>query len=201
MPLLASCLEWFPTSQLSQTKVSIPGQRAIGKIRLKCQRWDLKTEVTSYVIDTSPAWIHSVLPSTLHQCFKYVDEKVDKAKVKAWTLGNRSFILFLNGNWHSYPPMKGGILSPTRLPIQITILTKRLDCFLSISCLFFFYICFLRTQWTIRCGITCWLRCACLGWFRISLSCSWASCSCSSGISCSWHKISRRSCLLLLRNF
>ena len=102
---------------------------------------------------------------------------------------------------HSYPPKKGGILSPTRLPIQITILTKRLDCFLSISCLFFFYICFLRTQWTIRCGITCWLRCACLGWFRISLSCSWASCSCSSGISCSWHKISRRSCLLLLRNF
>ncbi|KAK8485505.1 hypothetical protein V6N12_003689 [Hibiscus sabdariffa] len=61
---------------LSQTKVSIPGQRAIGKIRLKCQRWDLKTEVTSYMIDTSPAWIHSVLPSTLHQCFKYVDEKV-----------------------------------------------------------------------------------------------------------------------------
>ncbi|KAK8634060.1 hypothetical protein V6N13_014889 [Hibiscus sabdariffa] len=62
--------------RLSQTKVSIPGQRAIGKIRLKCQRWDLKTEVTSYMIDTSPAWIHSVLPSTLHQCFKYVDEKV-----------------------------------------------------------------------------------------------------------------------------
>ena len=22
-----------------------------------------------------PAWIHSVVPSTLHQCFKYVDEK------------------------------------------------------------------------------------------------------------------------------
>ncbi|KAK9017414.1 hypothetical protein V6N11_079893 [Hibiscus sabdariffa] len=32
-----------------QTKVSIPGQRAISKIRLKYQRWDLKTEVGFYL--------------------------------------------------------------------------------------------------------------------------------------------------------
>lgn len=59
-------------------------QRAIGKIRLKCQLADLKSEITCYVIDNDTSynlllgrpWIQGnyVLPSTLHKCFKYVDE-------------------------------------------------------------------------------------------------------------------------------
>lgn len=59
-------------------------KRAIGKIRLKCQLADLKSEITCYVIDNDTSynlllgrpWIQGnfVVPSTLHQCFKYVDE-------------------------------------------------------------------------------------------------------------------------------
>lgn len=90
MPLRALAYLGIPTSRLSHTKVTILGynadsQRAFGKIRLKCQTGDLKTEVTCYVIDGDTSynlllgrpWIHSnnVVPSALHQCFKYVDEK------------------------------------------------------------------------------------------------------------------------------
>ncbi|KAJ6816224.1 uncharacterized protein M6B38_417770 [Iris pallida] len=56
----------------------------IGKIRLKCQIRNLQFEVTCYVIDTDTSynillgcpWIHDymIVPSTLHQCFKYVDK-------------------------------------------------------------------------------------------------------------------------------
>lgn len=59
-------------------------QRAIGKIRLKCQLADLKSEITCYVIDNDTSynlllgrpWIQGnyVLPSTRNKCFKYVDE-------------------------------------------------------------------------------------------------------------------------------
>jgi len=55
------------------------------QIRLQCQLRDLKTEVTCYVIgaDTSynlllgRSWIHAnlIVPSTLHQYLKYVDDK------------------------------------------------------------------------------------------------------------------------------
>lgn len=56
MPLRALAYLGIPTSRLSHTKVTILGynadsQRAFGKIRLKCQTGDLKTEVTCYVID------------------------------------------------------------------------------------------------------------------------------------------------------
>ena len=57
----------------------------LGKIHLQCQIRDLKSEVTCYVIDADTSynlllgrpWIHAnwIMPSTLHQCFKYVDNK------------------------------------------------------------------------------------------------------------------------------
>lgn len=89
MPLRALAHQGIPTSKLSHTKMTIQGynadsQRAIGKIRLKCQLADLKSEITSYVIDNDTSynlllgrpWIHGnfFVPSTLYQCFKYVDE-------------------------------------------------------------------------------------------------------------------------------
>jgi hypothetical protein len=89
MPLRALAHLGIPTSKFSHTKMTIQGynadsQRAIGKIRLKCQLADLKSEITCYVIDNDTSynlllgrpWIQGnyVLPSTLHKCFKYVDE-------------------------------------------------------------------------------------------------------------------------------
>ena len=59
-----------------------------GKIKLRYQIGDLKSEVTSYVIDADTSynlllrrpWIHcnAIVPSTLHQVMKYIggDEKV-----------------------------------------------------------------------------------------------------------------------------
>ena len=57
--------------------------RPIGKIKLKCQIGDLRSEVTCYVIDAHTSynlllgrqWIHrnSIVPSTLHQVMKYID--------------------------------------------------------------------------------------------------------------------------------
>jgi len=56
----------------------------LGKIRLRCRIGDLKSEVTCYIIDTDMSynlllgrpWIHAnwIVPSTLHQCFKYVED-------------------------------------------------------------------------------------------------------------------------------
>ena len=58
----------------------------MGKIRLRCKIRDLKLEVTCYIIDADTSynlllgqpWIHAnwIVPSTLHECFKYVDDKV-----------------------------------------------------------------------------------------------------------------------------
>ena len=57
----------------------------MGKIKIKCQIRDLKSEVTCYVIVVDMSynllfgrtWIHrnSILPSTLHQVMKYADER------------------------------------------------------------------------------------------------------------------------------
>src|SRR5437588_12915123 len=54
-----------------------------GKIKLRCQIGDLKTEVTVYIIDADTSynlllgrpWIHRnyIVSSTLHQVMKYVD--------------------------------------------------------------------------------------------------------------------------------
>ena len=56
----------------------------MGKIKLKCQIGDLKSEVTCYVIDADTSynllfgrpWIHrnSIVPSALDQVMKYIDE-------------------------------------------------------------------------------------------------------------------------------
>ena len=60
----------------------------MGKIKLKYQIGDLRSEVMCYVIDADtlynlllgPPWIHrnSIVPSTRHQVMKYIDgdEKV-----------------------------------------------------------------------------------------------------------------------------
>ena len=57
-----------------------------GKIHFRCQIGDLKSEVTCYVIDADISynlllrrpWIVAnwIVPSTLHQYFKYLDDKV-----------------------------------------------------------------------------------------------------------------------------
>lgn len=70
------------SAQEIHTKTLIQGynakaQKALGKIRLVEK---LKTEVTCYVIDNESLllgrpWIHDnrIVPSTLHQCLKYVN--------------------------------------------------------------------------------------------------------------------------------
>ncbi|KAJ4970729.1 hypothetical protein NE237_007690 [Protea cynaroides] len=68
-------------------------RKAIGKIRLKCQLGSRQSQVTCYVIETDTSynlllgrpWIHEnlVVPSTLHQCFKYVGEEGKVHKVFA----------------------------------------------------------------------------------------------------------------------
>ena len=77
----------IPLSRLSTTTTTIYGFNAgsshpLGKIRLRCQIGDLKSEVTCYVIDADTSynlllgrpWIHAnwIIPSILHQCSKYV---------------------------------------------------------------------------------------------------------------------------------
>ncbi|XXG47521.1 hypothetical protein AAC387_Pa02g2156 [Persea americana] len=79
----------IPPSKLSHTSVSIFGydgsaQMPIGKIRFRLQIGDLITEVTVYAIKTPSCynillgrpWIHEngVVPSTLHQCIKFVGD-------------------------------------------------------------------------------------------------------------------------------
>jgi len=80
----------IPVHRLSATQITIydfntNGTRPMGKIKLKCQIRDLKSEVTCYVIDADPSynlilgrpWIHHnfIVPSMLHQVMKYVDEE------------------------------------------------------------------------------------------------------------------------------
>ncbi|KAJ6833312.1 uncharacterized protein M6B38_340515 [Iris pallida] len=78
----------FPMHRLAATNTAISGfysERSypLGKIRLKCQIGDLKTEATCYVIEVDTPynillgrqWIHDymIVPSTLYQYFKYVN--------------------------------------------------------------------------------------------------------------------------------
>jgi len=80
----------IPTHRLSATQTTIydfnaNGTRQMGKIKLRCQIGDLKSEVTCYVIDADTFYnlllgrllIHSnsIIPSTLHQVMKYADER------------------------------------------------------------------------------------------------------------------------------
>jgi len=77
----------IPLNRLSTTTTAIYSFNAesshpLGKIHLQCQIGDLKSEVTCYVINTETSynlllgrpWIHAnwIIPSTLHQCFKYM---------------------------------------------------------------------------------------------------------------------------------
>jgi len=76
------------THRLSATQTTIydfnaNGMRPIGKIKLKCQIGDLRSEVTCYVINADTSynlllgrpWIHrnSIVPFTLRQVMKYID--------------------------------------------------------------------------------------------------------------------------------
>src|SRR3954464_9405741 len=78
----------IPAHRLSATDTNIFGfnannTRPMGKIKLRCQIRDLKSEVTVYVIDADiscnllfgRAWIHKnhFVPSALHLVMKYVD--------------------------------------------------------------------------------------------------------------------------------
>jgi len=80
----------IPLSKLSTMTTTIYGFHAgnsypLGKICLRCQIRDQKAEVTCYVIDADMSynlllrrsWIHAnwIVPFTLHQCLKYVDDK------------------------------------------------------------------------------------------------------------------------------
>src|SRR3954462_9605206 len=80
----------IPAHRLSATDTNIFGfnansTRPMGKIKLRCQIGDLKTEVTIYVIGADNSynlllgrpWIHKnhIVPSTLHQVMKYVDDQ------------------------------------------------------------------------------------------------------------------------------
>ncbi|KAJ8617443.1 hypothetical protein MRB53_013629 [Persea americana] len=79
----------IPPSKVSHTSVSIFGydgsaQRPIGKIKFRLQIGDLIYEVTAYAIKTPSCynilpgchWIHEngVVPSTIHQCIKFVGD-------------------------------------------------------------------------------------------------------------------------------
>jgi len=79
----------IPNCQLSATQTIIYGFNAngahpMGKIKLKCQIGDLKSEVICYVINADMShnlllgqpWIHRnfIIPSNLYQVMKHVDE-------------------------------------------------------------------------------------------------------------------------------
>jgi len=83
----------------------------LGTIRLRCRIGSLKSEVTCYVINADTSynlllgrpWIHAnwIVPSTLHQCFKYVEDDAtgrivfaEKQPFKGWktTLLTLSYI-------------------------------------------------------------------------------------------------------------
>src|SRR4051812_28131492 len=93
----------IPAHRLSATDTNIFGfnansTRPIGKIKLRCQIGDLKTKVTVYVIDADTSynillgrpWIHinHIVPSTLHQVMKYVD---DQGQVRTLVAEQRPF--------------------------------------------------------------------------------------------------------------
>src|SRR3954466_697519 len=79
--LPTDCVPLTPTS--SGSMPIAPDQ--LGKIKLRCQIRDLKSEVTVYVIDADTSynlllgrpWIHRnhIVPSTLHQVMKYMDNQ------------------------------------------------------------------------------------------------------------------------------
>ena len=88
----------IPLNKLSTTTTIIYGFNAgsshlLGKIWLRCLIGDLKLEVTCYIIDADTSynlllgrpWIHAnwIVPSTLHQCFKYVEDNATVCTVFA----------------------------------------------------------------------------------------------------------------------
>ena len=93
----------IPAHKLSATDTIIFGFNAIstrpmGKIKLRCQIGDLKSEVTVYVIDADTSynlllgrpWIHRnhIMPSTLHQVMKYIDAQ---GQVRTFVAEQRPF--------------------------------------------------------------------------------------------------------------
>ena len=78
-----------PPNMLTSTNTAIQGydgkvQNPIGKIRIKFQLGSLTFEATLHVVKTRACnnilpgrrWLHdyAIMPSTFHQCFKYIDD-------------------------------------------------------------------------------------------------------------------------------
>ena len=89
MPLRALAFLGIPINQLSRSSTTIEAynaqsQETLGKIKVPLQLGSLKAYVICYVIDAETSynlllerpWIHEnfVVPFTLHQYFKYVDD-------------------------------------------------------------------------------------------------------------------------------
>lgn len=79
----------IPRSKLTSTNTSNQGndkeiQNPIGKIRIRFQLGDLISKVTLHVVNTRACynilleriWLHdyAIVPSTPHQCLKYIDD-------------------------------------------------------------------------------------------------------------------------------
>ena len=85
MKHLGKSMEELSKSRLVIQGFNQEGQRAIGMIRLDVTIDELKARLLFHVIDSKTSynlllgrpWIHGngVIPSTLHQCFKYYDGK------------------------------------------------------------------------------------------------------------------------------
>jgi len=91
IPKRLLCFLGIPLSRLLITTITIYSYNAgsshpLGKIHLRCQIRDLKSEVTCYVVDPDTSYnlllgwprIHAnwIIPSTLHQCLKYIGDDV-----------------------------------------------------------------------------------------------------------------------------
>jgi len=127
----------IPLSKLSTTTTTIYGLNArsshpLGKIHLRYQIGDLKFEVTCYVIDADTSynlllgrpWIFAnwIVPSTLHQWFKYVDDKVMVRMVYAET---QPFKRVANNFSDSLLYKANSKVAKEQLPGDIDMATKR----------------------------------------------------------------------------
>ncbi|ONK72755.1 uncharacterized protein A4U43_C04F22830 [Asparagus officinalis] len=90
MPYRVMQVLGIPMHRLHATQTTIfrfnaNSTRPLGKIKLRCQIGDLRSEVTCYIIDADTSynlslgrpWIHAnrIVPSTLHQVMKYVNDE------------------------------------------------------------------------------------------------------------------------------
>jgi len=85
MQYLGIPIHRFSATQTTIYNFNANGTYPMGKIKLRCKIGGMRSEVTYYVIDANTSynlllgrpWVHcnSIVPSTLHQVIKYVDEE------------------------------------------------------------------------------------------------------------------------------